>query len=157
LISTEPSAATAVIEAGLTGSGSAGNGISAIEIDSRGSGTVSGNWRSYNDGGTLMSAGRVDVDHVVALANAWRSGGKRWTRERRRNFGNDLEGLPAHRCERGVEPLEGRPGTGGVDAAEARGVVPLLALVGAGEATDDSRSFELSGSNSGAWWRPAEA
>lgn len=52
---------------------------------------VSGRWRSFYDGLTLTSARRVDIDHVVPLANAWRSGARRWTRERRRDFANDLE------------------------------------------------------------------
>lgn len=34
-------------------------------------------------------AGRVQVDHVVALAEAWRSGADRWTADRRLAFAND--------------------------------------------------------------------
>jgi hypothetical protein len=52
---------------------------------------VSGTWHSFYDGITLTSATRVDVDHVVPLANAWRSGAKRWDDARRRAFANDLE------------------------------------------------------------------
>jgi hypothetical protein len=33
----------------------------------------------------------VDIDHVVPLANAWRSGAKRWTLVQRRAFANDLQ------------------------------------------------------------------
>jgi hypothetical protein len=33
----------------------------------------------------------VDIDHVVPLANAWRSGAKHWSRHRRREFANDLD------------------------------------------------------------------
>ena len=35
---------------------------------------TSGSWFSQYDGVTLGSAGSVDIDHVVALAEAWRSG-----------------------------------------------------------------------------------
>lgn len=52
---------------------------------------VSGTWRSFYDGRTFTSSRRVDIDHVVPLANAWRSGAKRWGVERRRDFANDLE------------------------------------------------------------------
>jgi uncharacterized protein DUF1524 len=52
---------------------------------------ISGRWRSYYDGFTVTSASRVDIDHIVPLANAWRSGAKRWADERRRDFANDLQ------------------------------------------------------------------
>jgi hypothetical protein len=52
---------------------------------------TSGTWSSYYDGVTLTTASRVDIDHVVPLANAWRSGAKRWDTERRRDFANDLK------------------------------------------------------------------
>lgn len=42
--------------------------------------------------------------------------------------------LPADRGERLVEPFEGRPRSRGLEAAETCGLVPVLALVGAGEA-----------------------
>ncbi len=35
---------------------------------------VSGTWLSEYDGKELTAAGQVDIDHVVPLANAWRSG-----------------------------------------------------------------------------------
>ena len=33
-----------------------------------------------------------DIDHVVALAEAWRSGAQHWTTSRRQSFANDLSG-----------------------------------------------------------------
>ena len=51
---------------------------------------ISGRWRSYYDGLTLRNPSQVDVDHVVPLANAWRSGAKRWSQDQRRAFANDL-------------------------------------------------------------------
>jgi hypothetical protein len=50
---------------------------------------VSGTWRSFYDGLTFTSSSRMDIDHVVPLANAWRSGARRWGDERRRDFAND--------------------------------------------------------------------
>jgi Protein of unknown function (DUF1524) len=52
---------------------------------------LSGTWRSFYDGLTFTSARRLDVDHVVPLANAWRSGARRWSTPRRRDFANDLQ------------------------------------------------------------------
>ncbi|GAA1234195.1 hypothetical protein GCM10009665_25570 [Kitasatospora nipponensis] len=34
---------------------------------------VSGTWTSPYDGKVFTSAGQLDVDHMVPLANAWRS------------------------------------------------------------------------------------
>lgn len=51
---------------------------------------VKGSWYSPYDGKRLKSEKRVDVDHVVPLAYAWRSGAKRWSQAKRRAFANDL-------------------------------------------------------------------
>ncbi|MEU4212428.1 HNH endonuclease family protein [Streptomyces sp. NPDC026206] len=51
---------------------------------------VSGTWHSFYDGKTLKAASEVDIDHIVPLANAWRSGADKWTTERRKAFANDL-------------------------------------------------------------------
>ncbi|WP_405149150.1 HNH endonuclease family protein [Sphaerisporangium sp. NBC_01403] len=51
---------------------------------------VSGIWHSPYDGTTLRSAGRVDVGHMVPLADAWRSGADAWSMTRRQEFANDL-------------------------------------------------------------------
>ncbi len=51
---------------------------------------VKGVWYSPYDGKRLKSEKRVDVDHVVPLAYAWRSGAKRWSQAKRRAFANDL-------------------------------------------------------------------
>ncbi|WP_336217047.1 HNH endonuclease family protein [Nonomuraea sp. LPB2021202275-12-8] len=51
---------------------------------------VKGLWYSPYDGKRLKSAKHVDVDHVVPLAYAWRSGAKRWSQAKRRAFANDL-------------------------------------------------------------------
>lgn len=51
----------------------------------------SGSWHSAYDGETLEAAPDVDIDHVVPLAEAWRSGAAEWTTDRREAFANDLD------------------------------------------------------------------
>jgi Protein of unknown function (DUF1524) len=51
---------------------------------------VSGRWHSPYDGKALTDPSEVDVDHLVPLANAWRSGAARWDDARRADFANDL-------------------------------------------------------------------
>ncbi|TCO55184.1 HNH endonuclease family protein [Actinocrispum wychmicini] len=51
---------------------------------------VSGTWTSPYDGVKITEAGKVDIDHMVPLAEAWRSGATSWTDERRKQFANDL-------------------------------------------------------------------
>ena len=51
---------------------------------------VSGRWYSPYDGASWSAASDVDIDHVVPLANAWRSGASSWTTSRRQAFANDL-------------------------------------------------------------------
>jgi hypothetical protein len=52
---------------------------------------TAGTWFSVYDGVTLTDPGEVDIDHVVPLANAWRTGAAAWTDEQRRAFANDLQ------------------------------------------------------------------
>ena len=56
---------------------------------------TSGRWRDPYGGTTITVPLRVDIDHVVPLANAWRSGARRWTEARRRAFANDPRNLLA--------------------------------------------------------------
>ncbi|KAI4749363.1 hypothetical protein E4T50_00451 [Aureobasidium sp. EXF-12298] len=51
---------------------------------------TSGSWYSDYDGKTWMQASDVDIDHLVPLKEAWVSGAKDWTNERREQFANDL-------------------------------------------------------------------
>ncbi|MET7639617.1 HNH endonuclease family protein [Streptomyces sp. NPDC005438] len=51
---------------------------------------VSGRWTSVYDGEKVTDASELDIDHMVPLAAAWRSGAARWTQERREEFANDL-------------------------------------------------------------------
>jgi hypothetical protein len=51
---------------------------------------TSGRWYSPYDGGVRYAASDVDIDHVIPLAEAWRSGANSWTTSRRQSFANDL-------------------------------------------------------------------
>ena len=51
---------------------------------------VSGTWIDPWSGRTYTDPGDVEIDHTVALANAWRSGASTWTDTRRELFANDL-------------------------------------------------------------------
>ncbi|TDC65004.1 HNH endonuclease family protein [Streptomyces hainanensis] len=53
---------------------------------------TSGSWRSAYDGETFEDPGDLDIDHIVPLANAWRSGADSWTDDRREELANDLQG-----------------------------------------------------------------
>lgn len=51
---------------------------------------TSGTWKSPYDGGTWTAASDVDIDHVVPLSEAWKSGASGWTTAQRETFANDL-------------------------------------------------------------------
>jgi hypothetical protein len=50
---------------------------------------TSGSWYSQYDGVTITTSSGVDIDHVVPLAEAWRSGASSWTTSRRQQFANE--------------------------------------------------------------------
>lgn len=52
---------------------------------------VAGTWDSLYDGQVLDSPTKVDIDHMVPLANAWRSGASAWNTDERGDFANDLD------------------------------------------------------------------
>jgi hypothetical protein len=52
---------------------------------------ASGRWYSWYDGAVWTAPGDVDIDHLVALKEAWESGARNWTTDRRRQFANDLD------------------------------------------------------------------
>ena len=49
-----------------------------------------GKWVSPYDGKTYTKDASLDIDHVVPLAEAWRSGAWAWTAKQRQDFANDL-------------------------------------------------------------------
>jgi hypothetical protein len=52
---------------------------------------VAGTWKSLYDGVVINSPIKIDIDHMVPLADAWRSGASAWTTEKRGDFANDLK------------------------------------------------------------------
>ena len=55
----------------------------------------SGLWIAPFTGVVEMDPSKLDVDHLVPLANAHRSGGHAWTKDQKRQYANDLTN-PAH-------------------------------------------------------------
>ena len=51
---------------------------------------ATGQWYSYYDAQTSTLASDFDIDHMVALAEAWDSGAHSWTAAERQAFANDL-------------------------------------------------------------------
>jgi hypothetical protein len=58
-------------------------------------GLPEGGWLSIYDGYTTPDPGELEIDHVVALAEAWRSGASSWDAARRAAFANDLNDFRA--------------------------------------------------------------
>ncbi|WP_016906680.1 HNH endonuclease family protein [Streptomyces xiaopingdaonensis] len=52
---------------------------------------TSGSWNSVYDDESVSDPSDLDIDHVVPLAEAWRSGASDWTQDRRESFANDLD------------------------------------------------------------------
>ena len=55
----------------------------------------SGEWLAPFTGTVVTDPGKLDIDHLVPLANAHRSGGHAWDADRKRAYANDLTN-PAH-------------------------------------------------------------
>ncbi|MDX3537829.1 HNH endonuclease family protein [Streptomyces sp. MB09-01] len=51
---------------------------------------VSGTWKSLYDGVVVTDAAKMDIDHMVPLAEGWRSGAAGWDAAKRKAFANDL-------------------------------------------------------------------
>jgi len=49
-----------------------------------------GTWLSPYDNQTFTEPQKVEIDHLVPLADAWRSGANSWTDAKRQDFANDL-------------------------------------------------------------------
>jgi hypothetical protein len=66
--------------------------LEAVEDPSVGSGCdlSGGEWFSWYDAEQVTDSSDLDIDHVVALAEAWASGARGWTKGTRQRFANDL-------------------------------------------------------------------
>jgi Protein of unknown function (DUF1524) len=88
---------------------------------------TSGKWYSYYDGITLTSPSDLDIDHVVPLAEAWRSGASSWTTAKRQSFANDLSGpqliavsASSNRAKGDQDPSTWQPPRSGARCAYAK-------------------------------------
>lgn len=69
----------------------AAESLEPVRWDAEGCDVVSGLWRDVYTGETFRDPRALDVDHMVPLAEAYRSGGRDWSTERRGAYANDLE------------------------------------------------------------------
>ncbi len=51
---------------------------------------TAGHWVSPYNGTTITVSSKVQIDHIVPLGDAWRTGASSWTTARRQAFANDL-------------------------------------------------------------------
>jgi hypothetical protein len=88
---------------------------------------TSGKWYSYYDGVTLTDPSDLDIDHIVPLAEAWRSGANAWTQEKRQAFANDLDNpqliavsASSNRSKGDQDPSTWKPSRAGAHCAYAK-------------------------------------
>ena len=64
--------------------------VSLPQVDPIDCNVVAGDWVSPYDGARWSDPSRIDIDHVVALKEAWDSGAWAWSAAQRQKFANDL-------------------------------------------------------------------
>jgi hypothetical protein len=64
--------------------------LSPAQVDPFGCRVVAGDWVSPYDGAMWDNPADVDIDHMVALKEAWDSGAWSWSAAQRRAFANDV-------------------------------------------------------------------
>lgn len=72
--------------------------LTPAQVDPFGCAVVAGDWFSPYDGLTWSDPAELQIDHLVALKEAWDSGAWAWSNERRRAFGNDLSDVRSLRA-----------------------------------------------------------
>ncbi|CAM5528726.1 MULTISPECIES: HNH endonuclease family protein [Streptomyces] len=80
-----------------------------------------GQWKSYYDGKTVNDPSKLDIDHVVPLAEAWDSGASKWSAKRREAYANDLT------AERGLVAVSSGPNRAKGDKDPAEWLPPAKA------------------------------
>ncbi len=126
---------------------SQGNNCSTREVVLRRDGTDvttgadcypdTGSWYSVYDQQWVSDPSEVHIDHVVALAEAWRSGAASWTTSKRESFANDLDSqqLIAVSGESNMEksdadPAEWKPSNTGYRCMYARSWIHVKYVYG---------------------------
>ena len=61
-----------------------------VTYNANGTTVATGSWLSWYDGGTTTLASDLQIDHLVPLAEAWRSGAWSWSAAQRGQYANDL-------------------------------------------------------------------
>lgn len=96
---------------------------------------TSGHWVSPYDGKRLDDDADLDIDHLVPLAEAWRSGARAWTADQRERFANDLDSpqlvavtAGENRAKGDKDPADWRPSSRDYWCAYAVGWVVVKAL-----------------------------
>lgn len=86
------------------------------DIVLNGCNVTGGRWHSLYDNKTYDSPKDVDIDHMVPLANAWRSGAAQWDDKKRGDFANDLDhpqllavSLSTNRAKGDQDPSQWKP------------------------------------------------
>lgn len=88
---------------------------------------ASGKWYSYYDGVNFTNPSDLDIDHIVPLAEAWRSGASSWTTAKRQSFANDLSGpqliavsASSNRAKGDQDPSTWKPSRAGAHCAYSK-------------------------------------
>jgi hypothetical protein len=88
---------------------------------------TAGRWYSVYDATYVETSSGVDIDHIVPLAEAWKSGANTWTTARRQEFANNLTiaqliavSASSNRSKGDQDPSEWRPPNASVHCIYAR-------------------------------------
>lgn len=65
--------------------------LEPVKLDKSGCKVLSGLWYCPYTNQYFTDPSLLDIDHLVPLAEAYRSGANKWDRERRKAYANDLE------------------------------------------------------------------
>ncbi|MEU8222397.1 HNH endonuclease family protein [Kribbella sp. NPDC048915] len=99
---------------------------SGVTVDSDCEPTA-GRWYSVYDATWVEDDSSVDIDHIVPLAEAWRSGASGWTQAKRQEFANNLTiaqliavSASSNRSKGDKDPAEWKPTNSSVHCIYAR-------------------------------------
>jgi hypothetical protein len=99
---------------------------SGVTVDSQCEPTA-GRWYSVYDATWVEDDSSVDIDHIVPLAEAWKSGANAWSTSRRQQFANDLTvsqliavSASSNRSKGDRDPSEWKPTNSSVHCIYAR-------------------------------------
>lgn len=110
---------------------------------------TSGRWYSVYDSQWVDDDSRVHIDHVVSLAEAWRTGAADWTARQRQAFANDLDSpeLIAVSAESNLDkndagPAQWKPSNAGYRCMYARSWIHVKYLYDLTVTTTEKQALE---------------